>query len=99
MSIQEYIVQVQNMTNGLFLQFKNGLIIEAQVLRETRQVYNLFQDLWNKALVFLERCKKMQKYNCSTDFEIFVIRPVFHIYRQSLVKIAFSQFTPNFIIC
>ena len=27
----------------------------------TRQVYNLFQDLWNKASGFLERCKKVQK--------------------------------------
>ena len=25
---------------------------------KTRQVYNLFQDLWNKAMVFLERCQK-----------------------------------------
>ena len=27
----------------------------------TRQVYNLFQDLWNKALGFLKRCKKGAK--------------------------------------
>ena len=30
--------------------------------KTTRQVYNLFQDLWNKAMGFLERCrKKVQK--------------------------------------
>ena len=31
---------------------------------KTRQVYYLFQDLWNKALVFLERCRKKVQKRC-----------------------------------
>ena len=29
--------------------------------KQTRQVYNLFQDLWNKFLFFSKRFKKVQK--------------------------------------
>ena len=43
------------------------------IIRKTRQVYNLFQDLWNKAMVFFRKVQKKLQKTVQTFIQIFHI--------------------------